>query len=86
MNYFVGMMKTIDREKDLEIREEHIQYLNDLIQQGKIFAKGPFTDGSGGLIIFNVSTYEEAKQLADNDPVVRENSRTMELHEWKSSL
>jgi uncharacterized protein YciI len=86
MNYYVGIMETVNKEKDKEIRTEHIDYLNRLIEEGKIFAKGPFSDGSGGLIIFNVNSYEEAKELADNDPVSIEKTRKFVLHEWKSSL
>ncbi|RXT05781.1 YciI family protein [Ammoniphilus sp. CFH 90114] len=86
MNYYVGIMKTIDEKKDKEIREEHIAYLNTLIEQGKILAKGPFTDGSGGLIIFLADSWEEAESLADQDPVVKENTREMTLREWRSNL
>lgn len=86
MIYYVAIMETLDAEKDKEIRTAHIDYLNKLIEAGKIFAKGPFTDGSGGLIIFRVDTYEEARKLAESDPVFVEKTRRLQLHEWKSSL
>lgn len=86
MNYFIAIMKTIDPAKDETIRKEHIEYLNDLIEKGKIIAKGPFTDHSGGLIIFRTESLEEAQQLADNDPAAIEKTREFILKEWKSTL
>lgn len=86
MPYYAAIMKTVDKEQDKMVRTEHIEYLNHLIKEGKIFAKGPFTDGSGGLIIFHVASYEEAKHLADQDPVTKVGSRTFEIKKWKSSL
>lgn len=86
MNYFIAIMKTIDPSKDEAIRKEHIDYLNDLIEKGKILAKGPFTDHTGGLIIFRAASMEEAQQLADNDPAAIEKTREFMLKEWKSTL
>ncbi|SFI84587.1 YciI family protein [Thermoflavimicrobium dichotomicum] len=60
-----------DPEKNQTFRPHHLAYLDQLQQQGKIFAKGPFADGSGGMII----SYEEARQLAENDPYVVEGVR-----------
>ncbi len=79
-------MKTIDPAKDEAIRKEHIDYLNDLIEKGNIIAKGPFTDHSGGLIIFRAESLEEAQQLADNDPAAIEKTREFILKEWRSTL
>ncbi|MEH7345963.1 YciI family protein [Bacillus sp. JJ1532] len=86
MNYFIALMKTTDPAKDEAIRKEHIDYLNDLIEKGKIIAKGPFTDHTGGLIIFRAESLEEAQQLADNDPAAIEKTREFILKEWKSNL
>ncbi|MBY0124084.1 YciI family protein [Bacillus sp. S/N-304-OC-R1] len=86
MNYFIAIMRTIDPVKDEEIRKEHIDYLNDLIEKGKIVAKGPFTDHSGGLIIFRAESLEEARILADGDPASIEKTREFTLKEWRSTL
>lgn len=85
MNYFIAHMKTVDPEKDAEILEEHINYLNEQIEAGTILAKGPFTDHSGGMIIFNADSLEEAQKIAANDPAAKENSRTFTFKEWKCS-
>ncbi|MFA7532980.1 MAG: YciI family protein [Tissierellaceae bacterium] len=86
MILYAAILETIDSKKDEEILEVHIAYLNELIKEGKIFAKGPFTDHSGGLVIYNANSYEEAKELAENDPAVINNSRKLILKEWRSSL
>lgn len=83
---YAAILKMIDPVKDAEILEEHIEYLNKYIANGKIFAKGPFLDHSGGLVIFQTENMEAAKQLIDNDPVIIHNTRTYELKEWKSNL
>ena len=83
---YAAILKMIDPVKDAEILEEHIEYLNKYIANGKIFAKGPFLDHSGGLVIFETENVEEAKELIDNDPVIINNTRSYELKEWKSTL
>lgn len=86
MNYIIALMKTIDKEKDNEILEEHIDYLNKHIEKGNILAKGPYTDHSGGFIIFGVKTMEEAQRIADHDPAAINKTREFTLKEWKSSV
>lgn len=38
-----------------------------------------FTDYNGGMVVFNVSSFEEAKSLADQDPFVSGGYKTYEL-------
>ncbi|KAB3526746.1 YciI family protein [Alkaliphilus serpentinus] len=82
MKYYVAILETLDAEKDKAIREEHLQYLKDLIAEEKIYGKGPFTDGSGGMIIFKVDSFEEAEALMKKDPVIVENTRSFRMKEW----
>lgn len=86
MILYAAIMKTIDSKKDEEFLEEHISYLNKYIDSGEIYAKGPFLDHSGGLVIYNVGSIEEAKAIIDNDPAIVNNSRTYELKEWRSNF
>jgi uncharacterized protein YciI len=57
-----------DRAKVESIRPAHRQYLNSLKERGQIAATGPFTDGSGALIIYEAPTKEEAEALLRADP------------------
>ena len=86
MIFYVAVLKTIDPEKDAEILDEHKAYLQKYIDEGKIYAKGPFTDHSGGLVIYSVENIEEAKAIIENDPIIRDNTREYTLKEWRSSL
>jgi len=86
MILYLMLMKTIDEKKDAEILDEHKAYLQKYIDEGKIYAKGPFTDHSGGLVIYKVDSIDEAKKLIENDPVVRDNTREYVLKEWKSNI
>lgn len=86
MIFYVAILETIDAKKDSEILDIHKAYLQKYIEEGKIFAKGPFTDHSGGLIIYKTESVEEARKIAENDPVILHNSRKLTLKEWKSNL
>ncbi len=86
MILYIYIMETVDSEKDSELLEEHIGYLNKYIENGKIFAKGPFTDHSGGLVILKVDTMEEARDIVENDPAIKEGSRKYTLKEWRSNI
>ena len=86
MILYAAILETIDSKKDNEILDVHKAYLQKLIDEGKIFAKGPFTDHSGGLVIYKADSYEEAKRMAENDPAILEKSRKLTLKEWRSNI
>lgn len=79
---YVAFLPNIDQEKNTQIRPAHLEYINDLYQRGKVFMAGPFTDKQGGLVIYKADSMEEARHLAEADPVVVEGARTLELREW----
>ncbi|UFJ40902.1 YciI family protein [Brevibacillus humidisoli] len=83
MAYYAAILHMLDPEKNKEVLPRHIAYLDKLDQQGKVFGRGPFADGSGGLVIYIADTYEEAWQMANHDPHVVEKVRRLELKEWK---
>ncbi len=82
MVYYAALLHMLDAKRNLEVRPRHIEYLDELDQKGKVFARGPFGDGSGGLVIYQADSYEEALELAENDPHVIEKVRHLELKEW----
>ncbi len=57
-----------DPAKVEEIRPTHRAYLRGLTDKGQIAATGPFTDGSGALIIYEAATKEDAEALLKADP------------------
>jgi uncharacterized protein YciI len=50
--------------------EQHKEYVNDMITQGKIFLDGGNADGSIGVLIYRVDSAKEARQLYYCDPAV----------------
>jgi uncharacterized protein len=57
-----------DAARRQEVRPTHREYLKDLMQQGKLYKSGPFTDESGALIIYDAADISEAQTLLTNDP------------------
>ena len=49
-------------------RPAHRVYLTSLLNEGKLFASGPYADGSGALIIYEADTPEAAGALLKADP------------------
>ena len=63
---------------------EHLEYLIALEAEGRVFASGPMNvAGSGdGMTILKVETEEEARMIANADPLVSKLGRTFTLHPW----
>jgi uncharacterized protein YciI len=57
-----------DKEKVDAIRPVHRQYLATLKAKGQLAACGPFTDGSGALIVYEAASAEEAEAILKADP------------------
>jgi hypothetical protein len=59
---------TQDKVKIAELRPVHRQYLASLKARGQLAISGPFTDDSGGLIVYEAASAEEAETLLRGDP------------------
>ncbi len=81
--YYVALLTIVDAELNAKIRPDHLAYIDQLYRENKVLMAGPFTDGKGGLVIYRADSWEEAKQLAEADPVVAQGARTLELRQWK---
>jgi uncharacterized protein len=82
MKYFAAMLMMKDLEKNTAYRQQHVDFLIEKEKEGKIFARGRFTEGEGGLVIYIAASREEAVKLAESDPYVVSGARTLELYEW----
>lgn len=83
MAYYAALLHMIDPEKNKEVRPQHLDYLEKLGE--KVFARGPFADGSGGLVVYRADSFDEARELAENDPAVVHGVRRLELKEWNKN-
>ncbi|HUO04625.1 MAG TPA: YciI family protein [Candidatus Binataceae bacterium] len=51
-----------------KVRSAHLENLKPLVQAGKVKLAGPFTDGSGSLIVIDMESAADALTFARNDP------------------
>jgi uncharacterized protein len=86
MKYFAAFLMMKDIEKNASYRPQHMDFLARSEKEGKIFARGRFTDNSGGMVIYIASSFEEAETIAKSDPLVTSGARTLELHEWNMTV
>ncbi len=83
MPYYAAILEMNDPDRNQLLRPQHLAYLKQCYDEGKLFACGPFPDGSGGMVIYQADSYEEAEKIASNDPYVKEKVRKLVLKEWK---
>lgn len=57
-----------DKEKIAALRPTHRQYLQSLVQQGKLAISGPFLDDYGALIVYEANSVAEAEASLKGDP------------------
>ena len=79
MYAFIGYDAPNGRELRKIHREAHLEKLKNLAKAGRIVLAGPFTDGSGSLIVFNCATRTEVELIVKTDPYVM--NRVFERYE-----
>lgn len=53
-----------------QVRQAHLDNLRPLVQRGQVVLAGPFTDGSGSLIVVDMDSEAQALAFAQSDPYV----------------
>lgn len=56
--------------REQSLWSEHAEYIDRIFDAGKIVLGGPYTDGSGALLIISVENEQEARRLFEDDPWV----------------
>ncbi|AQQ54878.1 YciI family protein [Planococcus lenghuensis] len=80
---YLAELIIVDQEKNTASRPAHLQYISDLYEAGSVFEAGPFLDKTGGLVIYNCDSEEEALHLANEDPAVTSGARTVNVRAWQ---
>jgi uncharacterized protein len=66
---------------------EHLEYMNQLENEGKLFASGPFIQEGvlvgDGLTILQTSTLEEAHVPMSAEPLIKRGLREFDLRPWE---
>jgi uncharacterized protein YciI len=66
---------------------EHLEYMIGLEKRGLVFASGPLTEPGGaprgdGMTVLRTAGAEEARRIAEADPLFVNGLRTFEVREW----
>ncbi|HKV55751.1 MAG TPA: YciI family protein [Candidatus Binataceae bacterium] len=51
-----------------KVRPAHLENLKPLLERGQMVLGGPFTDGSGSLMVVDMDSEAEAREFARTDP------------------
>jgi uncharacterized protein YciI len=66
--------------------KDHMAYQQKIESEGVLFAAGPYSDEHGkpigGMIVIRAASKEEARRIADADPMHANNLRTYTLNQW----
>jgi uncharacterized protein YciI len=54
-----------------EVRPDHRAWLSGLVDAGTVLSTGPYTDGSGALILVSAADENAARALFESDPFAR---------------
>ncbi|HEY1759106.1 MAG TPA: YciI family protein [Bryobacteraceae bacterium] len=71
MKFAATIEYTRDAAKIGAARPAHREYLKKLLDSGNLAISGPFTDDSGGLLIYEADTLEQAEALIREDPFAK---------------
>ena len=76
-----------DAEETRRLHQDHLAHIRSLMQSGKLGAAGPFTDDGElrGLLIFRAASLDEARALAEADPLVKSGRLVVEFHPWMAA-
>ena len=63
------------------LQDREKKYLSALQRSGEIMVIGPLSDGTAGLVVYDVQSLKEAEELVERQPMVRAGLLSVELHE-----
>ena len=69
--FAVSIRYTDDLDRLNETRPLHREYLSGLLEAGKVQQSGPYADGTGALLIYEVADRAALDEILANDPYTR---------------
>jgi uncharacterized protein YciI len=81
----VNILRYIDdAAKIVALCPSHRAFMKNLATQRRVAEVGPFTDGSGALIIYEVESLTEAESIVADDPyTIRDALLSYQLKPWQ---
>ena len=64
-----------------EVIAPHLEFLDALRVEGKLYMTGGFSDKTGGAYVLDVGSLEEAQALVATDPLVTSQTSVLTVHE-----
>lgn len=83
-----GINTTTDKVVTDSLFRGHLDNIGRLVELNKLIVAGPFGKNDltyRGIFILNVTTFEEANELLETDPAIKEKLLTPELFNWYGS-
>lgn len=83
-----GTNQTTDKTLINDSFRGHMDNINRLVKDGKMYVAGPLGKNDKtyrGIFILNVTTFEEAQSLLQNDSAIKEGLLDYELYKWYGS-
>ena len=75
---------TTDASKISAARPAHREYLKKLLDSGRLVISGPFTDDSGGILVYEANSAAEAEALIRDDPFAKAGVFVLwKIREWR---
>lgn len=65
---------------------EHVQYMASFIESRKLVIGGPFLDNTGGMMVMQADTQEEAERIANADPTVVNKLLKVTVKPWMAAM
>ena len=82
MKYLVMTIRRPDFDPDAV--PGHYEFLDRLRAEGVLEQAGPFTDRTGGAYVLRAQSLDDARSLAEQDPLKLRNCSTVTVHEWNA--
>lgn len=85
---YAGLSKAVSSSQEmLPFVADHLRYMNELEEKGLLFGSGPFVQEGvlvgDGLTILRAESLEHARELMENEPLIKRGMRTFELRKWE---
>ena len=83
--YLIFLHSIPERPLTAEAVDQHAAHLAELEDSGKLVMAGPIVERQGGLIVLRAGSAAEAREIAEEDPLVCGAYETYELRTWLQS-
>lgn len=86
-HYTVDTRYAEDRDALQAARPAHREYLQGLVEKGKVLLAGPWADDLGGFVIYEAAGPEELDKLLADDPYTTEGvAAERSIREWRITM